>query len=769
MEDGSGQGSSEHVRAIETAAAGRVDEAMAICNEALARDPHAAWPHEVLGYLLHRRGDMPGAIRALEAACDRPDPKAALLHALGRLYYRSGAFPKAIDSLGRAVRLEPDRGESHYLLGLAQFHAGLTRDSIESFDLSAQLDPSNVIACYHLAMAHSRAGNLRAAIRCLERVVASGTEAAAAHYHLGVAHYALGEMSDAARHFARSIEIDPSDDRSRRMFQMVGERLGRSRPADAARGLRRIARLPRADLVAKIAVVTVAVFVTAGGGLAAWLVKSAERDDMDVARARAEAVAAAVRHALQVGADPGGESRVQEMVESLGTEPDIVSIKVMSKAGVVVASTDRAEVGARVSPSAEGCRSCHAGGGAPHGRWLEFREAPAAAGGRALALVRPLYATADAGRGGTASGVPLGMLEMTISLAEIDARRSDRRARAIVIGVSTCVGLLAVVIAIVWRLVRRPLAQLEAAVGRVASGELDTEVPADREDEVGRLMAAFNRMTRELRRGRDEVDEINRGMERRIEEATARLQGANRELEEANRKLVEFDGRKSEYVQKAVHDLRSPLAAVLLTLRNVRDGLLGSVPDPQMDALGRATARAEHMARLVSDLLDLEQLRSAPARPVRESVRVGVVFSRSVEAIRPRIDERRVAVETSGLDDLPAVSGDPAAIESVAGNLVDNAVKYTRAGGLVRVAGRVEDGWAVVEVADTGIGIPAGEMPLLFTEFFRAGNARAREKEGTGLGLAIVKRIVEAHGGTVSVRSEEGVGSTFTVRLPVAG
>lgn len=760
--------SSDHARALEAAAAERIDEAMAICREALAASPDETWPLEMLGYLLHRKDDVAGAIEALEAVCTRPRPKAALLHALGRLYYRAGSFARAIRAFDKAIEIAPDRGETHYLRGLAQFHAGRTRDAIESFERSVEMDPANVIACYHLAMAHARAGNLRKSIRCLKQVVSLGSETAAAHYQLGVAHYALGEMGEAARHFARSIEIDPDDERSRRMFEMVGRRLDTTRPQERVPALGRILKPLRANLVAKVALVTVAVFVAAGGGLTVWLVRSAEADDMEVAQARAEAIADTVRHALRLQADSPGDRPVREMVASLGLEPGIESIRVMSKAGRVLASTDAAEVGSSVSSSNPGCRSCHAAGGRPSTGWGEFRVVPLPSGARGLTLLRPLFAGpgGDAGRVGTA---PLGMLEMTTSLAKMDEHRHGRRHLAIVVGVATCVVLGAIVVAIVWLMIRRPLAGLEAAVGRVASGELDTEVPGERPDEVGRLMAAFNRMTRELRRNRHEIENANREMEKRVEDATAKLRESYASLESANRMLLDFDRRKAAYVQKAVHDLRSPLSAVLLTLRNVRAGLLGELAGPQTEAIGRAEQRAEAMARLISDLLDLEQLRAGPARPIREPVRVGAVFERSVEALRPRIDLKRMSVEASGLADLPPVEADSAGIESVASNLVDNAVKYTPAGGLVRVTGRTEDGSVVVEVSDTGIGIPLDELPLLFSEFFRASNARVCEKEGTGLGLTIVRRIVEDHGGSVSVRSDVGVGTTFTVRLPAAG
>ncbi|MBI4702300.1 MAG: tetratricopeptide repeat protein [Deltaproteobacteria bacterium] len=609
----------EHRRAVEAAAAERIDDAVALCRRAIDAGSTERWPLEMLGYLLQRKGDTRGALAALEEATARGQPTAELLYALGRLCFRTGAFAKAIATFERGLALDPNHPDTHYLKGLAEFHAGRTQQAIRSLSRAAELEPANTVAGYYLAVAHARAGALRSAVACLEQVVAAGGEDAAAHYHLGLAYYALGSMSEAARHFGRSIEIDPHDDRSRRMFVMLGERARGALPGrDAGRAR------PRSSIVWKVTSLAVGAFVIAGAALSLWLARAAE----------------------------AGE------------------------------------------------------------------------------LARLVY-------------------------------------RALAVGAATTALLAAIVAAIVWWLVRRPLGALQAAAGRVATGELDVEVPGERLDEIGQLVAAFNRMTRELRRGRHELDEIHHDMERRIAEATRQHRDASEELRQANAKLLEFDRLKSAYIQKVVHDLRSPLSIVLMTLDNVAAGLVGPLSDRQREVLAVAQRRAEAMAELVHDLLDLERLRSGEARPQRVPVAVAGLLTKAIEAVRPRAVHKGVSLEAGALADLGAVEADPAALTSVVDNLVGNAVKYTEAGGLVRVQGRHEGPEVVVTVSDTGIGIPAAEVGLVFEEFFRASNARAVEQEGTGLGLAIVKRIVEAHGGAISLRSEQGAGTTIIVRLPL--
>jgi signal transduction histidine kinase/tetratricopeptide (TPR) repeat protein len=754
----------EQLAVLRAVAAGRLEEAERLCREAAAADPKLVWPLEMSGYLRQRHGDMEGAVGALERAVEQGGTQPRVLHALGRLQYRTGRFAKAIATLERAVGAEPKRAESWYLKGLAEFHSGRTRGAIESFTRAVALDPANAVARYHLALSHSRAGNLRKAVACLEQVLAAGAADAAAHYQLGLAHYALGAMSEAAHHFARSLEVDPTDTQARRMFALVGERLT---AGESAAGGRRSRKRFRASVVVRVAATSALVFLLAGGGLAWWLVRSAEADDRAVARERAGALADTVGRALLFGRDEEGGARLREVVAAVGREGGVARLRVMDKRGQVLASTDPGEVGTTLPRTDPACASCHAGGGTPSDRWDEFREVSLAGGVPGLELLRPLSATGTDAAG--ASRTPLGMLQMASSLADVVARRDARRWRAVAVGGVAGVVLTGLIAVLAWLLIRRPLSALEAAVGRVAAGELEVEVTGERGDEVGRLIGAFNRMTRELRRSRFEVEEAQRGLERRVEEATTQLRSANGELREANEKLLAFDRVKSAYVQRAVHDLRAPLNTIVMAVGSLTGGLLGPLPPKQADVLQRAERRADLMTRLIGDLLHLERLRTDSVRPTREAVDPGAVFARTAEAARLRADEKRVLVETSGLEGLGTVSGDPAELESVADNLVDNAVKYTPTGGLVRVRGRREGGEAVLEVSDTGIGVPEGEVARVFDEFFRASNAHGEGREGTGLGLAIVKRIVEAHGGTIGLRSEVGSGTTVTVRLPLQG
>jgi len=196
-------------------------------------------------------------------------------------------------------------------------------------------------------------------------------------------------------------------------------------------------------------------------------------------------------------------------------------------------------------------------------------------------------------------------------------------------------------------------------------------------------------------------------------------------------------------------------------------GLAGTLSDAQHDIFVRMQGRTGAMAKLISDLLDLEQLAARAVSPVRERVSLAESVRKAVDAVALNAEKKKVTIEISALGDLPHLIGDPDMIDSVTGNLLDNAVKYSNAGGLVSVKGFTEGREVAFEVTDNGIGIPEKEHDLLFEAFFRASNAQRAEIDGTGLGLTIVKRIVESHGGSIAISGAEGAGTTATVRFPV--
>jgi signal transduction histidine kinase len=241
------------------------------------------------------------------------------------------------------------------------------------------------------------------------------------------------------------------------------------------------------------------------------------------------------------------------------------------------------------------------------------------------------------------------------------------------------------------------------------------------------------------------------------------LRSLTRQLAEQNERLWRLDREKNELVTVISHELRAPLTSVLgaLELLQADEGALG----PEQATLVRMVDRnARRVLRLVEDLLATARAELGGLEIAHAPVELSELVGDSVEAIRPRAAAAQIRLEVACLDTV-TVDGDPQRLGQVIDNLLGNAIKFTPAHGSVSVSLERRGGAVRLSVSDTGIGIPQHEQARVFERFYRAQGAR---EEGTGLGLAIVKALVEAHGGTISLESEPGVGSTFVVELPAS-
>ena len=221
---------------------------------------------------------------------------------------------------------------------------------------------------------------------------------------------------------------------------------------------------------------------------------------------------------------------------------------------------------------------------------------------------------------------------------------------------------------------------------------------------------------------------------------------------------------RRDFVANASHELRTPIA----NIRATAETLLHAPGDAQLIQrfLPPLISEAERLSRLVSDLLDLARV-EASETVTRAPVELNNLVGNVVDSLRDKAARNGVDIAWQSDENAPIVSGDAAALEQVAFNLLDNALSYTPRGGQVALKLREKEaGAAILEVSDSGIGIPADDLPRVFERFYRVDKARSRSEGGTGLGLAIVKHIVENHGGHVEVDSEENKGTTFRVELP---
>jgi len=241
--------------------------------------------------------------------------------------------------------------------------------------------------------------------------------------------------------------------------------------------------------------------------------------------------------------------------------------------------------------------------------------------------------------------------------------------------------------------------------------------------------------------------------------------------EEENRLVAELksiDRAKSDFVATVSHELRTPLTSIRGYIEMLLDHDLGQLSPEQEHTLETVGRNAARLQDLIEDLLTLSAIEAGTFTTVTKPANLLDIIGRAGEEVQPAVLSKGITLTTTGLPDGLIVNGDTSQLTRVLANLLSNAVKFTPAGGQVEVTAVAAGGWAVLSVADTGIGIPDADKKDLFTRFFRASNAMKRAIPGTGLGLAIVQSIVAAHGGDLDLQSQEGQGTTITVRLPLA-
>jgi len=221
---------------------------------------------------------------------------------------------------------------------------------------------------------------------------------------------------------------------------------------------------------------------------------------------------------------------------------------------------------------------------------------------------------------------------------------------------------------------------------------------------------------------------------------------------------------QKEFVSNVSHELRTPITAVRATAEAL---LAGAKNDEELVGrfLKTILSESDRLSALIDDLMEIAKRESGIVRTQKTEVNVAEAVGLALATVRPLAEQNQVQVELAAPEEM-IVHADATQLVQLVGNLLDNAVKYTPAGGRVDVTAAQTDGGVTISVRDTGIGIPHGEVDRIFERFYRVDKARSRRLGGTGLGLAIVKGIVEAHGGAISVETELGKGSTFTVVLP---
>ncbi len=308
------------------------------------------------------------------------------------------------------------------------------------------------------------------------------------------------------------------------------------------------------------------------------------------------------------------------------------------------------------------------------------------------------------------------------------------------------------------------------------------EARATDEDHLAMVSALGGQIGHFMERKRVELGlrlahaELESSVEKRtkqLRETNEMLQQEVTERERVQRELIKAkeladaaNHAKSSFLANMSHELRTPLNAVIGFSELLEQEIFGTLTDKQRSYVGNVLISGRHLLQLVNDILDISKVEAGRMDLICEWTHLGGVVDIVRSVIQAQATKKGINLEVSISNDLPELYIDPGRIKQVLYNLLSNGIKFTPRGGTVRLSAHFEDDRVVIDVADTGVGISAENLPRLFHEFEQIPQARGVRPEGTGLGLALTKRLVALHGGEVSVESKVGQGSIFSVWLP---
>lgn len=289
------------------------------------------------------------------------------------------------------------------------------------------------------------------------------------------------------------------------------------------------------------------------------------------------------------------------------------------------------------------------------------------------------------------------------------------------------------------------------------------------EEDLNVLMTVANQLAIALEHAAAfrQIEEMNIGLEGKVQERTTALAQVNQELQQSNRRLQELDHLKSAFVSVASHELRTPMTAIRALVENMLDGVTGSLTEQQSHYLSRVKYNINRLTRMITDLLDLSRIEAGRVELRLEPVPVAGLIEDVVENLRSMTDKKSLILEVLHSSNPPPIQADRDKVVQILTNLIGNAIKFTPSGGTIKVKTKVQDDtYMHFGVFDTGCGIQPDELPRVFEKFFR-GESIQTEVRGAGLGLAIAKSLVELHGGQIGAESTPGIGSHFFFTIPL--
>jgi two-component system sensor histidine kinase BarA len=307
---------------------------------------------------------------------------------------------------------------------------------------------------------------------------------------------------------------------------------------------------------------------------------------------------------------------------------------------------------------------------------------------------------------------------------------------------------------IVRYVVVKPVKHLKEVSDAISAGELNVRSEIQTGDEFEDLSHAFNRMLRNLVSMQDKLRKVNVDLDRKVDE-----------LAQANLALYESNRLKGDFLATMSHELRTPLNSIL----GFSDVLLGSnqLNEKQTRWVGNIKSSGDRLLNLINDILDLAKIEAGKMQVRVVEFSIYDICEGLLTMFRPMAEKKNIDLRVQLTPGIPLLRQDLVKLQQILSNLLSNAIKFTPEGGRLLLKADIEPPYLVLMVADTGVGIAPEEQELIFEKFRQGGNPLTREHAGTGLGLSIVRELLKLLGGEVSLQSELGRGSTFTVRLPL--
>jgi len=493
-------------------------------------------------------------------------------------------------------------------------------------------------------------------------------------------------------------------------------------------------------------------------------IKTQERQMVDQAIIGAKQLSETLTRSLKFDMLHNYREAIYYSIETVGSQEGIKKVRIFNKEGKIMFSSDKKEIGKMVAKEAEACYVCHAAG-----QPLERLDIPKRTRifevekERQLGMINPIYNEPDCYNAKChyhPSGQKvLGVLDVVLSLENTDKQIEEAKKKFLFFGIITILAISTIIISVIFRNVNKPVKNLVLATKKIADGQFDYEIPVHEHDEIGELAASFKRMAERLKKADEEIKELIRTLEEKVEERTKELKVAQLQIIQSE-KLASI-GKLSATI---AHEINNPLNGILTYTKLIekrlgRDSLSQDEIQKIKSYLATMIRETERCSTIVRNLLDFARQRE-PA--LKFDVNVNTLIDDSLNFISNQISLQEIEVIRQ-YSELPPITADPQQLRQVFLNILVNACEAMPKGGkiIVRTSYLKDEEKVHVEIEDTGMGIDKEVLDKIFDPFFTT------KEKGTGLGLSVVYGIVNAHKGDLKIESKKGEGTKVIIKLPL--